>query len=189
MLPEGLELPRPIEPLDKAFGRGGILRAGDAVIRPYRRGGWMRFLSQGAYASPRRFEREWEIHRALWTAGFPTVEPLGYGRRRSGLAWEGLLLTRLQPGVAWPGAWEEGRARLPELQQAIDALCVWGLWAPDLNATNVLVVADGIRLLDWDRAAFVPGAQLRPLYARRMARSLKKLDAPMDLREAFGVAR
>lgn len=182
-VPAGLDLQGPASPMEGAFGRGGILRRGDLVLRPYRRGGLARFLSQKGYASPRRFEREWEIHRALWTAGFPTVEPLGYGRRRVGLGWEGLYFTRLEAGTPWPRAW--GRDCLPALLESIRALSAWGLWAPDLNATNVLVAPDGPRLLDWDRAAFLPGTDLEPLYRRRLARSLKKLRAPADLVAAF----
>jgi RIO-like serine/threonine protein kinase len=145
----------------------------------------MRFLSQGSYASPRRFEREWEIHRALWASGFPTVKPLGYGRRRVGLAWEGLCLTRYEEGAPWPKDWAQGQERLPALLEAIQALSAWGLWSPDLNATNVLVTPAGLRLLDWDRAAFVPGTDLEPLYRRRLARSLEKLGAPDGLRSEF----
>lgn len=182
-VPADLVLQGSASPLEGALGRGGILRLGDLVLRPYRRGGMARFLSQKSYASPRRFEREWEIHCALWEAGFPTVQPLGYGRRRSGLAWEGLYLTRLEAGTPWPRGW--GRECLPGLLESIRALSAWGLWAPDLNATNVLVTPDGPRLLDWDRAAFVQGADLEPLYRKRLARSLKKLRAPDDLVSIF----
>jgi len=181
-VPEELDLDAPVSPLEGAMGRGGIQRCGDVVLRPYRRGGLIRFIAKRSYASPRRFEREWEIHRALWAAGFPTVEPLGYGKRRSGLAWEGLCLTRHQEGLPWPMDWAEGQKRHTELMEAIRALSAWGLWAPDLNATNILVTPDGLCLLDWDRAAFVPGADLEPLYRRRLARSLKKLRAPADLK-------
>lgn len=184
-VPEDLDLGAPPVPLDGALGRGGILRSGDTVIRPYRRGGLVRFLSQRSYPSPRRFVRELEVHRALWQAGFPTVLPLGWGKRRAGLAWEGLCLTRLEDGVPWPRDWDAGRGHLPALAEAIRALAAWGLWAPDLNATNVLLTPAGLRLLDWDRAAFVPGAGLERLYRRRLARSLAKLEAPADLRAAF----
>ncbi len=184
-VPEDLDLGDLVVPFEGALGRGGILRSGDTVIRPYRRGGLVRLVSQRSYPSPRRFVRELEIHRALWATGFPTVLPLGWGKRRVGLAWEGLCLTRREEGVPWPQDWGGGRSLLPALAEAIRALSAWGLWAPDLNATNVLVTPAGIRLLDWDRAAFVPGAGLERLYRRRLARSLAKLEAPPDLRAAF----
>ncbi len=184
-VPEGLEIPPTEDPLEGAFGRGGIQRRGAVVLRPYRRGGLVRFFVQSAYASPRRFEREWLIHRALWDAGFPTVEPLGFGFRRRGLAFEGICLTAFAEGPAWPADWAAGTARIDELRVALRALADWGLWAPDLNATNVVLAAGGLRLLDWDRAAFVPAADLLPLYRRRMLRSLARLRAPASAVQAF----
>jgi 3-deoxy-D-manno-octulosonic acid kinase len=184
-VPEVMDLHAPVSPLEGAFGRGGVLRCGEVVIRPYRRGGLVRHFAQLSYASPRRFEREWEIHQALWASGFPTVEPLGYGKRRAGLAWEGLCLTRHEEGLPWPLDWAGGLDRVQDLTEAIRALSGWGLWAPDLNATNLLITPGGLRLLDWDRAAFVPDRNLEPLYFRRLARSLKKLRAPAGLVSRF----
>lgn len=165
--------------LEHAFGRGGVRRVGEAVLRPYRRGGWMAKVNGRFYASPARFRRELAIHRALWEAGFPTVEPLGLAWRRAGLAVEGVFLTRFSDARPWPADWSA--PVVPELAKAIRALSGWGLWAPDLNATNVLWGEQGLVLLDWDRAAFTKG-DLRPRYHARLARSLAKLGAPADLR-------
>jgi hypothetical protein len=169
------------EPLAGAFGRGGVQRRGELVLRPYRRGGLLRWFVRSTYASPRRFEREWLVHRALWEAGYPTSRPLGYGFRRRGLAFEGVYLSAYVEGVPWPADWPAGQAHLDRLGQGLDALAAWGLWAPDLNATNVLVTEAGLCLLDWDRSAFVPGQELLPLYRRRLSRSLRKLAAPEPL--------
>lgn len=187
-MPSGMGIPAEESDLPGAFGRGGVRCFGDVVARPYRRGGWVRFLNRSGYASPRRFEREALIHRALWEAGFPTVRPLGYGFRRQGLLVEGLYLTARCDGVPWPVDWPAGVARLPELARAVVALDSWGLWAPDLNATNVLIGAEGLALLDWDRSAFLPNAVLLPLYRRRMLRSLAKLGATAEVRHAFQLA-
>lgn len=184
-LPQGLDLSGTAGPLEGAFGRGGIQRRGDLVLRPYRRGGLVRFFIQSTYMSPRRFEREWLIHCALWEAGFPTVEPLGFGFRRQGLAFEGIYLSAFTEGRAWPADWAAGVAMMGELRTALDALGAWGLWAPDLNATNVLLAEDGLRILDWDRAAFLPAADLQPLYRRRLLRSLARLGAPDPAVQAF----
>lgn len=181
LLPEGLVPMAEPTAMPGSYGRGGIHRRGDLVVRPYRRGGLLRRVLQARYASPRRFEREFLVHRALWEAGFPTVEPVGYGFRRLGLAFEGVYLSRFEEGLPWPADWAAGEARLEDLLEALRALAAWGLWAPDLNATNVLVGPGGLRLLDWDRAAFVAGADLMPLYARRLLRSLAKLGAPERL--------
>jgi hypothetical protein len=177
-VPRGLAIPEREDQMTGVFGRGGVQRRGDLVLRPYRRGGLLRFLVQSRYASPRRFEREWLVHRAVWESGFPTVQPLGFASRRQGLAFEGVYLTGFVEGRPWPADWSAGLAKAAALQEAILALADWGLWAPDLNATNVLLTEEGLRLLDWDRSAFVPGSRLLPLYLRRLQRSLAKLAAP-----------
>ncbi len=84
LAPEGLILEGGGEALPDAFGRGGIRRHGDLVIRPYRRGGLVRHLNAGTYLTPRRFGAELAIHRLLWAAGFPTIEPVGCAWRRRG---------------------------------------------------------------------------------------------------------
>ncbi len=176
------------EPLGGAGGRGGILRAGDIVLRPYLRGGWVRFLNERTYASPLRFAAEFAVHRALWEAGFPTVEPLGYAWRRRRLGVEGVFLTHLAQGEPWPRHWNAQSERLALVDQALDALCAWGLWAPDLNATNILMTpSGGILMLDWDRARFQPNQNLRSRYEARLLRSLKKLGAPESLLHRFRI--
>jgi hypothetical protein len=165
-----------VAPLGGAFGRGGVVRAGDLVIRPYRRGGLVRFVNAATYASPRRFRDEAQVHRYLWEAGLPTVEPLGCAWRRSGVGVEGLYFTRWVEAHPWarsfdPAAW-------PQIETLIFALSDLGCWVPDLNATNLLVQADGrVLALDFDRAGF-RGGDLRAAYRARLQRSLRKLGAP-----------
>ncbi len=79
---------------------------------------------------------------------------------------------------------------MPAIRRAIDSLCEWGLWSPDLNATNVLLPSQGGALfLDWDRARFEPpSADLRPRYLARLERSLRKLDAPAGTLDVIGSA-
>jgi hypothetical protein len=174
------------EPLDGAFGRGGILRAGTVVLRPYRRGGLLRHLNGRTYLSVVRFAAEFAVHRALWTSGFPTVEPVGYAWRPRPIGVEGVYLTRWTEGIPWPRAWDRSPLVLPALKTALGSLCEWGLWAPDLNATNVLVKPDGgILLLDWDRAHFAPGLPSLRRYHARLRRSLLKLGAPAEVAAEF----
>lgn len=175
------ELP---EPLGGAYGRGGVARSGEVVVRPYRRGGLLRHLNRRIYMSPGRFRRELAVHRGLWAAGFPTVEPLGCAWRRSGLGVEGLYFTRLEALTPWPRCWE-AEGLMDQLSVAVRALSGWGLWSPDLNATNVLLDGQGqVRLLDWDRAAWVGGADLMARYRQRLLRSLGKLGAGDSIRSA-----
>jgi hypothetical protein len=100
-----------------------------------------------------------------------------------------VFLTRLAEGEPWPRRWDLSEAVLVQLDRALDALCAWGLWAPDLNATNVFLSStEGILLMDWDRARFAPSADLRPRYKARLARSLYKLGAPPEVAAHFAGA-
>lgn len=182
------ELPSgPAEPLGGAFGRGGVLRAAEVVLRPYRRGGLLRHLNRGTYPSPRRFQEEFALHLALWTAGFPTVEPLGCAWRSRGWGVEGVYLTRLADAVPWPRCWERSSEVLPQVQAMVRWLAKTGIWSPDLNATNILVTPAGrVLALDWDRARIAPGAPRLARYLERMARSLEKLGAPLEVRATWG---
>jgi len=178
----GLDLTGPAAGLAEAFGRGGVTRAGDVVLRPYRRGGLVRHVNAGIYWDRARFQREFQAHRALWAAGLPTVEPLGWAWRPRLWGCEGVFLTRLAQAAPWPRSWEPGV--LPQLRTLLEALCAWGLHAPDLNATNVLVQPSGaILTLDWDRARWAPGEDLMGRYRERLLRSLHKLGAPPELIE------
>ena len=170
--------------LTGAFGRGGVLRAGDLVLRPYRRGGLVRHLNPDVYGSPARFEREFQVHQALWEAGLPTVEPLGWAHRPRAWGVEGVYLTRFQEGTPWPRAWDRLEV-LPQIRTLLEALCAWGLLAPDLNATNFHVTEGGLLALDWDGARWAPGSNLRPHYHERLIRSLRKLGAPGALLAVF----
>jgi len=168
-------------PMGGAFGRGGIRRHGEVVLRPYRRGGLVRFMNKGIYPSPARFAAEFAVHQALWQSGFPTVEPLGYGWRRRYWGYEGVFLTRFAACEPWPRRWHKNLEVIPNLKCLLEALCDWGLHAPDLNATNVMVLDGGdVLLLDWDRATWDPTVRLIR-YQSRLLRSLAKLGAPREL--------
>jgi hypothetical protein len=183
----GLDLSGPAEPMGRAFGRGGVLRAGSVVLRPYRRGGLIRHINQRIYAGPGRFQDEFEVHRALWAAGLPTVEPLGWACRPRLWGMEGVFLTRFAEAAPWPRDWQASPAVLPQLEILLGALCGWGLLAPDLNATNILVTAaGGILALDWDRACWAPGPGLARRYRQRLLQSLEKLGAPAEVRAGLG---
>jgi 3-deoxy-D-manno-octulosonic acid kinase len=176
--------------LEGAFGRGGVFRVGTWVLRPYRRGGLLRHFNERTYRSHLRFAAEYAVHRGLWDAGFPTVEPCGYAWRPVRFGVEGVLITRLAEGEAWPSNWQTGLDRAEEVRQVLQSLCDWGLWAPDLNATNFLFPSQGgVLMLDWDRAQFQPeSANLWSRYRARLERSLRKLGAPLEAYEIMGAA-
>lgn len=176
--------------LSGVFGRGGILRVGDLVLRPYRRGGLLRHINERTYRTHLRFAAEHAVHRGLWEAGFPTVEPVGYAWRPCGLGVEGVLITRLAEGEPWPSRWDLSAARADDIRLSIHSLSQWGLWTPDLNATNVILpTKGGALLLDWDRARFdASGQDLWPRYRARLERSLRKLGAPSAAFDVIGSA-
>ncbi len=107
-----------------------------------------------------------------------------------GFGVEGVLFTRLAEGEAWPRRWDLSSERAADIRRAITALCEWGLWSPDLNATNILLPSGGGALvLDWDRAQFEPeGTDLAARYRRRLERSLRKLGAPAEAMAVIGSA-
>lgn len=181
-LAPGVTLEGAAKPLAGAFGRGGVFRMGDAVIRPYRRGGMVRHVNRSTYVGIHRFESEFEVHARLFALGFPTVQPLGYGFRRRGLGWQGLFITRWIEANPWPSSWCHGPEFMAALGAAVKALEAAECWAPDLNATNVLTNPEGgVLLLDWDRASFGQGPGLTPRYRARLLRSLQKMQAPADV--------
>lgn len=176
---EGLEVPREDSAMEEAFGRGGVVRRGGVVIRPYRRGGLVRHLSHRTYRSPLRFLREAWMHRILWEAGLPTVRPLGCAWRRRGLGVEGLYFTRWTESRPWPRSFEAQASA--QVRRILEALSHWGCWVPDLNATNLLVDPVGkVLVLDFDRARFRKGDLMAP-YRQRLLRSMRKLAAPAPL--------
>jgi hypothetical protein len=92
-----------------------------------------------------------------------------------------VFLTRYAQALPWPRAWREPGV-LPQLRTLLEALCAWGLFAPDLNATNVMVEPSGaILTLDWDRARWVSDENLMARYRERLLRSLLKLGAPPEI--------
>lgn len=186
LVPSDLNLETESTAVEGVFGRGGLRRVGDIVIRPYRRGGLVRHFDESLYLNPERFTRELTIHRTLWAAGFPTVEPLGCGYRRRLWGVEGVYLTRFAEALPWPSCWERSNEVIPRLKVLLEALCAWGIHAPDLNATNVLVTPENqVLLLDWDRAAWTADRNLMSRYRSRLLRSLRKLGVPEEAAQSF----
>ncbi|MDR0498585.1 MAG: hypothetical protein LBH03_02475 [Holophagales bacterium] len=170
--------------LDGLFGRGGLIQVGDLILRPYRRGGWVRYLNKNIYLTAGRFKAEYDVHTALWDAGLPTVEPLGYAYRRRSWGVEGVFITRRADSIPWPKMWGnvDCDSQAAQIAQLIKSLSIWGLWAPDLNATNFIVTPNGqILALDWDKASWTPKSDLLKNYWERLERSMCKLNAPAAL--------
>lgn len=174
-----------INPLSTPFGRSVMYISKDCVIRPYVRGGLFAPLLKDRYFSPNRFEQEWRVHAMLFKAGFPTPEPVGFAFRQSCGFYQGLFISKYFNGTPWPKQWTLSPQVLEYLETSITKLSQWGIWAPDLNAANILVSEDSLTFIDWDKAVVTSGgAHLMDRYKKRLLRSLIKLGAPMSLRSS-----
>lgn len=175
----------PLTPL--GGGRGGVGLAswrGEAVVvRPYRRGGWVRHVVRERYLlGARAFAETWAAERAR-AAGLPAPLVLAAAHERSGLGYRAVLWTRYRPGgtladvAADPEVWRSVGRVLGRLHAA-------GFHHPDLNLRNVLVEPDGaVALLDFDRVRRWPRLLmpwLRRAALHRLARSARKLGRPLD---------
>ncbi|MCL1908874.1 MAG: hypothetical protein FWG12_05855 [Holophagaceae bacterium] len=170
--------------LDGTFGRGCIIRAGGYILRPYRRGGILRFFNKDTYLTSNRFRNEYLVHASLWKVGYPTVEPVGYAFRRLSCGVEGVFITRWVDSRPWPRTWgsNDPSGQISEIARLIKSLSDWRLWAPDMNATNFIVETSGqVLALDWDMAKWTKQGSLISKYWARLKRSMIKLDAPEEL--------
>lgn len=164
------------------FGRGGAIRSGPFVLRTYKRGGLVRYVNTSTYHGTTRFRQEFYVHRAIWRAGLPTVEPIGWAHKSNKFGSKGVFLTKFAEGVPWPHTWNQSADFLNKLATMLQALCKWGLYAPDLNATNILVSPnEELIALDWDKSGWSQKMNLMTIYQERLIRSMKKLGAQTDI--------
>ncbi len=167
---------------DRAFG--------DVVVRPYRRGGWIRRLSERRYLLGARAFRELTVTEKLRREGAPVPEVLAAVQQRlsPGPGYSACLVSRRIPGTA-PAAValdgvtsREARIVMEDVGRAIRSCHEAGGWHADLNAWNLLVPRGRpdlrVTVIDWDRgrlmAAGVPDDSRRS-NLDRLARSLRRL--------------
>ncbi len=159
-----------------------------AVVRHARRGGFMRFVSRDRfYGRHVRFLREIRIARKLHAAGIPTPAVLAGVAYRAGLAYTADIATERLDGIdlaatmfgAAPPAGEARATIFAAVGKVVRKLHLAGFVHPDLQLRNVLVLKDGVALLDVDtcreRSARDTVAQRRNL--RRFLRSWDKWNA------------
>jgi 3-deoxy-D-manno-octulosonic acid kinase len=182
------------EPVGGAGGRGSAWfvdgDAGPAVLKHYRRGGWMARVSDDAYLwlgrERVRSLREFILLRKMHEAGLPVPAPIAAGWRRSGLAYRASLLTQRLAGVeSFVASVQRRGADAP--WAAVGAIVArfhrCGLRHADLNAHNLLVDADdGVYVIDWDKATEEAGAgawcdEVLARLERSLRKQLPGLDA------------
>lgn len=179
-------------------GRGGVLfidtPAGECVWRHYRRGGAVaralddRYLWRGRDRS--RGFAEFRLLQRLRALQLPVPVAVAARVRRSGWYYRADLITRCIPAartmaeqLAATGL-DEGLAA--RIGATIAAFHRHGVYHADLNAHNVLVNAQGIHLIDFDRGALrPPQTAWQQGNLARLKRSLLKLGAARDGAEAF----
>lgn len=184
----------PLEP--SALSGRGSLRAvsmGEerALVRPYRRGGWARYVTRDLFWSwpPRPFA-ELEATESARARGVPACEVLGALVLRAwGPFYRGWLVTRELAGARdlWQALLgEEGGPRRQLLEAAAESVAAMhrrGIYHGDLHLRNIVVRREGTRfaayLLDFDKARILAEPlteRLAQRNLRRFLRSARKLD-------------
>ena len=177
-------------PVSQRGGRGSawFVEApfGAAVLRHYRRGGFLARLNADRYLwlgiDNARCTREYRLLRAMHSQGLPVPAPLAAGWWRHGMFYRQALLTERIPGAV---SLAELMLRNPQrtpweaVGQVIARFHRAGVWHADLNAHNILRDATGnIWLIDFDRCTQgVASEQEREQNLMRLRRSLQKLGA------------
>jgi 3-deoxy-D-manno-octulosonic acid kinase len=171
-------------------GRGGVtlLEApgGACVLRHYHRGGWMtpllgdRYLWTGHDAT--RSFAEFRLLAALRRRGLPVPAPVAARYVRRWPYYRADLITRLVEGaqtlaeVVRAGALDAALAE--RVGRLVARFHAQGVDHADLNAHNVLLAADALWLIDFDRGEIRAGGTAWKLAnLARLKRSLLKVGA------------
>ena len=172
-------------PLEAGRGAAAIVRGpfGDAVLRAYRRGGFMAHVSQDRYLfdglSRTRSFREFRLLQELRARGLAVPPPIAAWVARSGLSYRAAILVGLIPaatGFAQLAA-ESPLSLWEAVGTCIGRFHAQGAWHADLNANNVIVDGEGrVYLIDFDRGRLrAPARNWQQANLARLHRSLTKL--------------
>lgn len=185
--------PAPVDGAPVSAGGRGDARVlpagalGEVVVRPFRRGGWVRHLVRDRYFGGSRAFREIVLTERLRRDGAPVPEAVAAVQSRvgPGPAYAACLVTRRLAGYApaaevlrglRPG---EAAGYMERIGAAIRRAHVAGGAHADLNAWNVLVAAGrpGLSpiLIDWDRGRWRRGGVGRRRARANLARLRRSL--------------
>lgn len=180
-------------------GRGAVYhlpvgKLGQAVLRPYRRGGLVRhFVERRYFLGDRAFD-ELALTERLRRLDLPVPEPLAAVQRSASPGYRAALVTRRITGCRpLPALLGEGRRGAGDLMAAagrtVGRMHREGAWHADLNAYNLLADPTGgpVHVVDFDRGRYfedgVPGFFARS-NRKRLRKSLEKEGLPAT-REAW----
>lgn len=180
------------------FGRSRLkyfrLDNGERVlIRAYRRGGWVRRLTEEVYFTwPPRPLKEAAVTEEVRRRGIPTLEILAAWVETSwGPFYRGWLVSRELEGACdlWTAleqrlyVEDEGQALLQNVAQTLSRMHRQGIYHTDLNLKNILVRNEGggirVYIIDFDKARLfqhpIPSHKADRTLSR-LLRSARKLD-------------
>ena len=171
-------------------GRGGVAviatPAGECVLRHYRRGGLVAKLMGDRYlwtgADRTRCFAEFRLLGLIASLGLPGPQAVGCRYRREGLFYTADLITRRIGDARTLAECLAAGLLDGEMAELVGALVARfhreGIWHADLNAHNVLVTAEALYLIDFDRGRQRrPGDAWQQANLQRLRRSLVKLGA------------
>jgi 3-deoxy-D-manno-octulosonic acid kinase len=165
---------------------------GEAVLRHYRRGGWMARLSADVYAwqgeAKVRSVAEFRLLQRLRAAQLPVPMPIAARYRRAGLGYRAdLLVARIPQARSFADLVQsEGDAAPWAAVGAAIAFCHRrGAHHADLNAHNLLLDRERRAwLIDWDKGRVESGAgEWCQAVIDRLERSLRKLATGLSTTE------
>jgi len=182
--PELLEAARG-EPVRAGRGRAWFVQGeyGAAVLRHYRRGGWIARLVRDRYLwlgeARARSIAEFGLMRRLRALGLPVPAPLAASYRRRGLLYRAaILVERVAPATAFADrvAGQGLAAPWDRVGSAIGRCHARGAHHADLNGHNLLLDgSDAVWLIDWDKGAIEAGpGDWCAAVLDRLERSLRK---------------
>lgn len=176
-------------------GRGVVYhlpvgKLGQAVLRPYRRGGLVRHLVERRYFLGDRAFDELTLTERLRRLDLPVPEPLAAVQRSLSPGYRAALVTRRIPGVdPLPALLEAGSRDADGLMAAagrtVGRMHREGAWHADLNAFNLLADPTGgpVHVVDFDRGRFFEDA-VTGFFARSNRKRLRKSLEKLGLDEA-----
>ncbi len=165
---------------------------GSVVIKDYRRGGLMRYITKQRYfkLGKTRAQREFELLHTVSNLGINVPEPIAYAHRGR-LLYQAWLITReiKQPlSLARLSLTDEKRAQriMKSVIAQISRLIDHNLLHVDLHPGNVVVdQKDRVFLVDFDKGQACQGnkTKLRNRYINRWQRAVNKHGLPEMLSE------